>query len=198
MDYEVLIDRQLNIKTNGRDDTNSNYVNYPYEPTPYVVLERLANSGYITKKDKIIDYGSGKGRVDFYLSAYTKAYMYGIEYDERLYNASLVNKCNALKSSKVEFFHVNASIYNVCDDVTGAYFFNPFSIKVLNDVIKKLKESIIRNNRTIKLFFYYPSNKYIDYLSTINEISLIDDIDCMDLFNEDSREHILVYEINKC
>lgn len=65
MDLEVELDKLLKIKTNGRDDTNSNHINYPYEATPYSVLQVLANSGYIRKKDKIIDFGCGKGRVSF-------------------------------------------------------------------------------------------------------------------------------------
>ena len=42
-------DKLLKIRTSGRDDTNANQYNYPYEPTPYAVLERLANSGLISK-----------------------------------------------------------------------------------------------------------------------------------------------------
>ena len=38
-------DRLLKIKTMGRDDSNADQYRYPYEPTPYAVLERLANSG---------------------------------------------------------------------------------------------------------------------------------------------------------
>ena len=50
----------LQIKTAGRDDSHSDGEHHPYEPTDYAVLERLANSGYIGKKDILIDYGSGK------------------------------------------------------------------------------------------------------------------------------------------
>ena len=32
------------------------------------VLERIANSGLISKKDVLLDYGCGKGRVDFFLT----------------------------------------------------------------------------------------------------------------------------------
>ena len=52
MSLEIELDKILKIKTTGRDDTNSNYLNFPYEPTPYVVLQSLINTGYITKKDK--------------------------------------------------------------------------------------------------------------------------------------------------
>ena len=40
-------DKLLKIKTTGRDDSRSDQYRYPYEPTQYLVLERLANSGLI-------------------------------------------------------------------------------------------------------------------------------------------------------
>ena len=43
-------DKLLKIKTAGRDDSQSDQYRYPYEPTPYSVLERLGNTGYIRKK----------------------------------------------------------------------------------------------------------------------------------------------------
>ena len=42
-------DRLLGIRTTGRDDSRSDTYHYPYEPTPYSVLERLASSGLIRK-----------------------------------------------------------------------------------------------------------------------------------------------------
>ena len=61
-EWEIL----LQIKTSGRDDSRSDTEHHPYEPTDYFVLERLANSGHIRKKNTLIDYGSGKGRVSIF------------------------------------------------------------------------------------------------------------------------------------
>ena len=107
MDLEIELDRFLKIKTNGRDDSLSNFTNYPYEATPYIVLQTLANSGYIGKQDKIIDYGSGKGRVSFYLSFATKAKTIGIELGERLYNSSIENHKKCISSNRVEFINID-------------------------------------------------------------------------------------------
>lgn len=40
-------DKKLRINTAGRDDSHADEYHYPYEPTPYSVLERLAESGLI-------------------------------------------------------------------------------------------------------------------------------------------------------
>lgn len=58
---ETQWDRLLKIKTTGRDDSHSDQYRYPYEPTQYCVLERLAHSGLIGKKNVLLDYGTGKG-----------------------------------------------------------------------------------------------------------------------------------------
>ena len=47
---ETRWDKLLHIRTMGRDDSHSDQHRFPYEPTPYCVLERLANSGYIRKE----------------------------------------------------------------------------------------------------------------------------------------------------
>lgn len=39
--YENKWDKLLKIHTMGRDDSNAGQYYYPYEPTPYSVLERL-------------------------------------------------------------------------------------------------------------------------------------------------------------
>ena len=66
-DEEQKWDKLLQIHTTGRDDSDSDQYRYPYEPTPYKVLERLANSGLLRKGNTLLDYGCGKGRVDFLL-----------------------------------------------------------------------------------------------------------------------------------
>ena len=56
---EAKWDKLLRIKTSGRDDSHSDQYRFPYEPTPYRVLERLANSGLLRKGDTLLDYGTG-------------------------------------------------------------------------------------------------------------------------------------------
>ena len=85
---EVKYDKLLKIKTTGRDDSRSDQYCYPYEPTPYGVLERLAYCGYLGKKNHLIDYGCGKGRVDFFLAWQVRCRTTGVEYDERMTKAA--------------------------------------------------------------------------------------------------------------
>ena len=189
-------DKLLHIKTTGRDDSNADQYRYPYEPTPYSVLERLANSGFINKKDVVLDYGCGKGRVDFYLAYQTKANTIGVEYDERIYQGAMANKKTAVSRTKTEFVPVRAEEYLVPTDVNRCYFFNPFSVELLHKVMARITESYYENPREVLLFFYYPSEEYISYLMTVDELEFYDEIDCSDLFEGNSaRERIMIFKV---
>ena len=193
---EIKWDKLLNIKTTGRDDSRADQFRYPYEPTPYSVLERLANSGYITKKNMVLDYGCGKGRVDFFLSYQTRCKTIGIEYDDRIYHSVMENKMSAVSSSRATFLLENAQNYRVPIEVDRFYFFNPFSVEILQKVMARIKESYYEAPRQILLFFYYPSKEYIAYLMTMKELSFLDEINCIDLFEgKNEREKILIFEI---
>ena len=194
---EKTWDKLLQIKTTGRDDSNSDQYRYPYEPTPYCVLERLANSGLIRKRDVVLDYGCGKGRVDFFLSYQTKAKTIGIEYDERIYQGALQNKKTAVSAARTEFVPARAEEYEVSPEINRFYFFNPFSVELLQKVMARIIESYYEKPREAFLFFYYPSKEYISYLMTVDELEFYDEIECGDLFGEnDLRERIMIFRLS--
>lgn len=195
MDNEKQWDKLLRIKTSGRDDSNSDTYHYPYEPTPYSVLERLASQEYIGKKNTLVDYGCGKGRVDFFLSYQTKCRSIGIEYDERIYAKAVENQKDAAASGRTTFLLANAEEYTIDRNADRFYFFNPFSVELLQKVVGRIRESYYENPREMLLFFYYPSDEYISYLMTVDEMTFMDEIDCRDLFDGNNlREQILVFE----
>ena len=59
---DIFKDKLHNMDTEGRSEKYSDDNIFPYEPTPYSVLERLADSGIIDENSYVIDYGSGLGR----------------------------------------------------------------------------------------------------------------------------------------
>ena len=194
MDHEQTWDKRLQIKTTGRDETCADQYHHPYEPTPYSVLERLADSGLIGSGDVVLDYGCGKGRVDFYLSRATKADTIGIEYDAHIYQCALENKRSAAGKVKAEFVLTRAEEYEVPAEVNRCYFFNPFSVEILHKVMARIIESWYAEPREIFLFFYYPADEYVSYLMTVDELEFYDEIECDDLFEGDARERILIFQ----
>ena len=192
-DHENSWDASLRIQTCGRDDTNADQYRHPYEPTPYSVLERLADSGLIGKDDVVLDYGCGKGRVGFFLSYRTKAKAIGIEYDERIYEKALDNQKTA--KAKADFVLTRAEGYEVPADVNRCYFFNPFSVEILHKVMARIIESWYEVPREIFLFFYYPADDFLAYLMTVDELEFYDEIECDDLFAGDPRERIMIFQL---
>ena len=195
-DNETSWDKLLQIKTTGRDETNADEYHHPYEPTSYCVLERLVSSDLIAEEDVVLDYGCGKGRVDFFLSYRTKAQTIGIEYDEHIYQGALENLKNVISRVKPQFVLANAETYEVPAEVNRCYFFNPFSVEILHKVMARIIESYYENPREMFLFFYYPSDEYIAYLMTVDELDFYDEIECDDLFEgNDPRERIMIFQL---
>lgn len=194
--HENNWDKLLQIKTTGRDETNADEYHHPYEPTPYSVLERLVNSGLSSKDDVVLDYGCGKGRVGFFLSYRAKAKTIGIEYDDRIYDSALENRKTTVSRIKPDFVLTRAEEYEVPPDVNRCYFFNPFSVEILHKVMARIIESWYENPREVFLFFYYPTDEYISYLMTVDELEFYDEIECDDLFEgNDPRERIMIFQL---
>lgn len=193
---ELQWDKLLKIKTTGRDDSHSDQYRYPYEPTPYCVLERLANSGLIGKKNVVLDYGTGKGRVCFFLSYQTRCRSIGIEYEERIFSGAEENRNHAVSAGRTSFVMSSTENYSVPVEVDCCYFFNPFSVEILRKVLARIYDSFYEHPREIRLFFYYPSDEYVSELMTQERLIFFDEIDCRDFFGgKDSREKILIFKV---
>lgn len=197
MTSEQEWEQVLQIKTTGRDDSRSDTEHHPYEPTDYCVLERLANSGYITKQNTLIDYGSGKGRVSIFMANQTRCHSIGIEYDERLYERSIVNGESPATKNRVSFVLGDAATYTLPDIVDSCFFFNPFALHTIKRVLGNIFDSIYHHPREILLFFYYVNEEVENFLNNHVRLEAEESIQCSDLFQEnDDKERILVYRVN--
>ena len=165
-------DKLLQIKTSGRDDSNADQYRYPYEPTPYSVLERLANSGFIRKKDVVIDYGCGKGRISFFINDQIGCKVIGIDHSERLLEMANRNLERYGGDGNIVFIHSKAEEF-IPDEANRFYFFNPFSTKIFRQVLRRIEESYKRKPREILVFFYYSTIEYKLYLPTEPRLELV-------------------------
>lgn len=189
-------DKKLKIHTDGRDDYHEDEHHYPYEPTPYKVLERLVESEYLSQETVLIDYGCGKGRVGFFLNQRVGCKSIGIEYDERIFKLAMQNQENYTgKKEKCMFVCESAETYRI-EDADAFYFFNPFSVETLERVLYQIMDSYYEKPRSMQLFFYYPNDEYLAFLMTRDELMFVDEIDCQDLFEgSNKRERILIFEV---
>lgn len=192
-------DERLHIDTAGRDESGSDDHHFPYEPTPYAVLERLADSGYLHEGNLLIDYGCGKGRCAIFLHDRIGLGTIGIESDPGRYLAAVQNEENyrlaGNPGSGILFLCGKAEEQNI-GTADAFYFFNPFSVTILRSVIHRILSSFYENERSMKLFFYYPQPDCVAYLMSETELEFFDEISCRDLFPGDNpRESILIFGI---
>lgn len=124
----------------------------------------------------------------FFCSYQTRCHSVGIEYNERIYAKAVENKETAVSAERVDFVVENAEQFPLPAEVDRIYFFNPFSLEILRKVMARIRESYYEKPRQMKLYFYYPSDEYMAYLMTVEELTFLDEIDCRDYFQGTIRE----------
>lgn len=199
---EYDYDKLLHVKTEG-----NKYVHYPdsvhqnpYEPTPYEALDVLFQSYKLKKGCQVIDFGSGKGRLGFYLHHFHRVTVKGIEMDEDLVEESLVNLQNYNKYTKssegtIEFLCCLAEEYRIAPEDTHFYFFHPFSITIFRNIISRILQSIEENYREVDLILYYPHDNYIDYLERETMFEQEKEVMIPGLYEHDPYERVLIYRL---
>jgi len=188
-------ERKLKIKTAGRDESAADRHKHPYEPTPYCVLERIAESGLIDRTDVLLDYGCGKGRVGIFFAAELGCKTIGVEFDRRFFEAAEKNAAESGNEKRTRFVHADAAAYSVPGEVNRCFFFNPFSVEILKKVLARILDSHYENPREILLLFYFPSEEFLRTLHGMDLLRFCGEIDCSDLFSHNyEREKVAIFK----
>lgn len=200
---EEFCENILNIKTSGIQQIDDKFYHYNrYEPTDYRALDLLFSNYDLLETDSIVDFGSGKGRLMFYINYEFNSKVTGIEMNFNYIRESLENKENYLKKykkkeDKITFLNILAEDYEVSKEDTKFYFFNPFSIQIFMKVIDNILDSVDDYYRKIDIVLYYPSEDYIYYLENNTAFTLKKEVDVSKLYKHyDSREKFLIYTLS--
>lgn len=199
---EQTFEKLLNISTSGNQKNFNDFIHYNrYEPTSYYVLEALLHNYPLLASDSIVDFGSGKGRLNFFLNHFFKCKVTGVEMNSYYYEEALANKKSYLDknsscdSSNISFIKCIAEDYEIKPDENKFYFFNPFSVQIFIKVVTNILYSAVDSYRPIDLILYYPSDDYIYYLENYTIFNLIKEIKLNDHYENDNRERILIYRL---
>jgi len=199
---EQYYEKLLNIKTSGEQKIFNDSAHYNrYEPTSYAELEVLAKQYTFTAEDTVVDFGCGKGRLNFYIHHFWGSTVTGIEMNTFFYKQAIDNKRDYFKKhkkkiNKITFLHYFAEEYTINPSDNKFYFFNPFSIQIFIKVIGNILISLEDANRTVDIILYYPSYDYIYFLENNTPFVLLHEIKLPYLYDNDPRHRFLVYRLD--
>lgn len=147
--YERLedqqVDKKLNIETTGLIEWPRG-VNLDYfrtESSSYRDLDHLIENYDLRENSHLVDYGSGKGRIVYYLNHQLDIPTTGIEVNKVAFsqlteNYSTYKEKFPKKASNILLLEDKAEEYEVKETDDIFYFFNPFTVNIFEKVIQKL------------------------------------------------------------
>lgn len=193
-------DKLLHIKTSGNQESPSGFHYYRYEPTPYTALEQLFESYEVNTSNRLVDFGCGKGRLNFFVHHLFQASVVGVEMNETFYQSAQENlksysKRNRVSQRQVQFHHCLAEDYRVNPADDRFYFFNPFSVQIFMKVIGNILKSFEKTPRQLDLLLYYPSDDYIFFLENETPFELQAEVTVRDLAVHNPYERFSIYRL---
>jgi SAM-dependent methyltransferase len=196
---EQYYDDLLNIKTVGdQKGFNSSWHYHKYEPTPYGALEILFDTYKLKDSDRIVDFGCGKGRLNFFIHFIFNAFVTGIEMNDVFYQEAIDNRESYVKNTDIDHIQFHCCLaeeYPIDSLDNRFYFFNPFSLQIFMKVINNILLSVEETEREIELILYYPSEDYIYYLENQTSFELREQIILPHLYEQNTNERFLIYSL---
>ncbi|MDD5934118.1 MAG: SAM-dependent methyltransferase [Clostridiales bacterium] len=189
------MDQLLHIHTGGvQADGKDTFHNHRYEPTPYEWIEQLYDNFFLSSTDTLVDFGCGKGRLNFYVSYRFGCHTKGIEYNPNYYKIALDNLDSYVqrKHSDIRFFLCQAQDYPIAPEDTVFYFFNPFSPPIFMKVMTNIQKSLEQEPRKAYCILYYPDEAYVDFLENHTYFELIKTVEITPHMS-DPKERFLIY-----
>lgn len=193
-------DQLLHIHTLGSQQSFPTLAHYyPYEPTPYHVLDLCFDRVELEKDDVFVDFGCGKGRVVFYVNHRFHISATGIEMNERYIQEAYQNKIyysmeHHLYKAPVNFICAKAEHYKIQSTDTIFFFFNPFSIRVFRKVVNNILKSQQSNPRKMYMMLYYPSFEYIQFLRSETHFEVVKDVLVPNALAYNIHERVMTFE----
>ena len=130
-----------------------------HKPSEWTVLPRILPKREVGEHDVFIDFGSGLGRVVFQAARYPFRRVIGVELSEELNDVARKNidrNRSRLRCKDVTLVTGDVLDYQIPDDVTVAFFANPFTGDIFDTVVKRLLASIDRNPRQLRIIYRNP------------------------------------------
>ena len=159
----AVIERRAGVQTAGEVDLEAlgldatNRVRY--EPSGWHDLRRVMHPGEIDDGGVFIDFGAGKGRVLLQAARYPFARVIGVELSSALAARARANVAVPQPGRRCPDVSVVTSDvldYEIPDDLTHAYLYNPFRGEVFDAFLARLLDSVDRRPRPLRVVYKTP------------------------------------------
>jgi SAM-dependent methyltransferase len=133
-----------------------------YSPSPWWILRWLLPKSEVSSTDVFVEFGCGKGRVVLDAARrYRFRRVVGVELSSELSNVArdlVASEQSRLRCQDVTIETVDATQFEVPDDMTHAYLYNPFYGATFECVIENIIASLDRAPRRIRVIYLHPAH----------------------------------------
>lgn len=133
----------------------------PYEPLPWFLVRHAVGALELSPDDVFVDYGAGLGRALLMAARTRLKRVVGVELLRPLADSAKQNVRTAQHRLRtpVEVVVTDAAAWDVPDDVTVAYLFNPFVGTVMQAVQQKIRASLVRRPRPLRVLYAHADDQ---------------------------------------
>ena len=169
--HEIRGEKKYGIRTIGTDSLSKEVSEEDrkhvamYEPVNYYTATWLFDHVQATDlSSTLLDVGCGRGRVLAMGAAYGFKALAGIDLSPRLYQSAI--RMRDTLHDRYEYIHINVSCedareYTIPETVGVIFLFNPFDETIMDAFIAKVKESLERKQRPVKILYANPQCKQL-------------------------------------
>jgi SAM-dependent methyltransferase len=130
-----------------------------YTPSPWRELQKVLPAAQVGPEDVFADLGCGMGRAVLLAAQYPMKRVIGVELSEDLAGVARQNVEAArehLAAGDVEIVQSDILAYDLPDDVTIVYLYNPFTGHIFAGALERIFASLDRRPRRIRMVYRHP------------------------------------------
>lgn len=167
--YDFFFDLRFGLDTfswvarDALDATPAETDTASYQPTPVRPLRHLFRQLSLPPGSVLVDFGCGKGRVLLVSGEFPFREVRGLEYSPalcRMAKRNCTRYFNA-RASQVAFqvMQLDARNYEVREDESVFFLFNPFGAAILEQVVENIRASLLGNPRKAWIVYLNPVHR---------------------------------------
>ena len=161
---DLVFERRLGVRTSGAIELDELGIaaegREKYKPVGWLRLRQILPPSTVSTDDVFLDIGSGMGRAVVLAAAtYPFRRVIGVELSARLVDIAQhnIDRCKArLRCNDIEIVNADAVDYEIPDDVTVVFMYNPVRGENFAAVVKNVLDSYDRRPRTLRIVYATP------------------------------------------